>query len=291
VSGHRGTFRQISELVESDSVISGDKFLSLAKGSGGEIHYFKRDFLFRSGVWRGQAQNSAFELRKDLKGKILLIGHSAIGTGRLAVSLLNGYLRVKGIFGTNLSPKPDISQPIPLGITNSGADGPLHHLLGDSSLMFMADKQADFQDRFEPTIFANYTLDNNSRERSGLARQLRKLPTPIKVIASSPEFTKQGRLRYLRNCRTSGFVVCPEGTGVDTHRLWETLYMGGVPIVRSHPYLRPLISKLPVVQIRDWSELANVSMLEEQWHKIQQLQWDKSLLSYRYWANKITESS
>ena len=27
------------------------------------------------------------------------------------------------------------------------------------------------------------------------------------------------------------FIACPEGNGIDTHRFWETLYMGRYPVV------------------------------------------------------------
>ena len=34
------------------------------------------------------------------------------------------------------------------------------------------------------------------------------------------------------------FVFCPEGNGPDTHRLWETLYLGKVPIVKTSSWNR-----------------------------------------------------
>ena len=46
------------------------------------------------------------------------------------------------------------------------------------------------------------------------------------------------------------FVACPRGNGVDTHRLWETIYRGRKAIIsqddwsRSIPYLEPLVCTL-----------------------------------------------
>lgn len=51
------------------------------------------------------------------------------------------------------------------------------------------------------------------------------------------------------------FVPCPSGRGLDTHRVWEALALGAVPIVISSS-LDGLYSSFPVVTISDWSELA-----------------------------------
>ena len=34
------------------------------------------------------------------------------------------------------------------------------------------------------------------------------------------------------------FVACPEGNGIDTHRFWETLYRGSIPIITDSPFAR-----------------------------------------------------
>ncbi|EKX43421.1 hypothetical protein GUITHDRAFT_110544 [Guillardia theta CCMP2712] len=40
---------------------------------------------------------------------------------------------------------------------------------------------------------------------------------------------------YLRDLARHRFVLCPAGNGLDTHRTWESLLMGSVPIVASSP--------------------------------------------------------
>ena len=53
------------------------------------------------------------------------------------------------------------------------------------------------------------------------------------------------------------FCICPEGNGVDTHRLWEALYLKCVPIVINSPFIN-LIKKytnLPMIIVNSWDEL------------------------------------
>ena len=48
--------------------------------------------------------------------------------------------------------------------------------------------------------------------------------------------------------------MCPQGNGVDTHRIWEALALGTIPIVRTSS-LDPLFVDLPVLVVGDWTEL------------------------------------
>lgn len=76
-----------------------------------------------------------------------------------------------------------------------------------------------------------------------------------------------------------GICGCPEGNGFDTHRLWEPLYVGGVPIVRKNNYISPLIAELPVLQVRNWAELQDLGMLEQAWERMKQEAWNFSPLN------------
>ena len=39
---------------------------------------------------------------------------------------------------------------------------------------------------------------------------------------------------YKKNLENSSFVLCPWGNGFDTHRIWESLYSGSIPIIENH---------------------------------------------------------
>jgi hypothetical protein len=52
------------------------------------------------------------------------------------------------------------------------------------------------------------------------------------------------------------FCICPEGNGVDTHRLWEALYVKTIPIVIKSDFIDILLqNNVPLVVLDDWSKL------------------------------------
>ena len=65
----------------------------------------------------------------------------------------------------------------------------------------------------------------------------------IKVDISNPECYDQ-MSKYK-------FILSPPGAGEDTHRTWEALYVGCIPIVKSS-LLNSLYEDLPVVIVDDW---------------------------------------
>jgi hypothetical protein len=57
------------------------------------------------------------------------------------------------------------------------------------------------------------------------------------------------------------FCICPEGNGVDTHRLWECFTLKVVPIVLNSPFTNTLKKQnLPLVVLKSWDEY-NESLL------------------------------
>jgi hypothetical protein len=60
--------------------------------------------------------------------------------------------------------------------------------------------------------------------------------------------------------RLSEYVscACPPGNGVDTHRLWESLYTGCVPVVIRSPFIETLMyytnNQLPLIILDSWEE-------------------------------------
>ena len=49
------------------------------------------------------------------------------------------------------------------------------------------------------------------------------------------------------------FILCPEGNGIDTHRFWETLCLGRIPVVLHNP-VNDYFSSLPVVVLDKWED-------------------------------------
>jgi hypothetical protein len=64
---------------------------------------------------------------------------------------------------------------------------------------------------------------------------------------------------YLRRLAGYKFLAAPPGNGIDTHRVWEALYLHVVPIVKRSPAMTYFENLgLPIWQIEDWCELDRV---------------------------------
>jgi hypothetical protein len=90
----------------------------------------------------------------------------------------------------------------------------------------------------------------------------------------------KNRLKWLDNVcpqenitrlSTYKFCICPEGNGVDTHRLWEALYLKTIPIVIKSEFTEILeYNKIPLVILNNWNEfdenklVYNVSLFENE---------------------------
>jgi len=283
-----GRFRSLEEFVSENQLIRSDNFLKLAKQNPSMI-YIKRDFLYHDGNWREEKQNAPFRHGSKLENKLVLVGHSDKATSSLDLTLIKWLLRPNYVAGTNMISKKGFSQSLPLGMTNDSKETLLHGILGDDSHLIQASRTSEFPENFQPEIFVCFTSQNNRSVRQPLLDILASPQQDVNVIVDEPNFTPEGRIRYLVNCRTKGFVVCPEGNGVDTHRLWEVLYMGGIPIVKSNPIMDGLYEQLPVLVVEGWSQILSPTFLLRGWDEIERKQWDAGILSQAYWDNFLMQ--
>lgn len=60
---------------------------------------------------------------------------------------------------------------------------------------------------------------------------------------------------HLIETAESRFALCPSGLGMDTYRLWQTLMLGTIPVVESNPGFDRTYSRLPVLVVRNYSDL------------------------------------
>jgi len=58
---------------------------------------------------------------------------------------------------------------------------------------------------------------------------------------------------YYDDLLRSRYVLCPEGTGIDTHRVYEALACGAIPIVKRNS-LSCIYEKLPIIIVDKWED-------------------------------------
>jgi hypothetical protein len=140
----------------------------------------------------------------------------------------------------------------------------------------------------EVKCYINFNFEKNyMRSRFGYDRYeaLTKIPKQLMFsekneVARTQSWTTQSKY---------AFVAAPFGNGLDTHRLWEALILGCIPIIISSG-LDSLVEDLPVLIIKDWSDitdklLMNVIIDFKLKHEKGKFNYDK--LTLKFWMDKI----
>jgi hypothetical protein len=97
----------------------------------------------------------------------------------------------------------------------------------------------------------SFDVKTNPTER---LRCLEKTGLELDPPAAKPE--------YLERIASSYFCVAPRGNGIDTHRLWEALYLQTVPVV-TRSLLADQHPDLPLVVLDDWGEFKSIDFSPE----------------------------
>ncbi len=63
---------------------------------------------------------------------------------------------------------------------------------------------------------------------------------------------KKNKENYFIELKKHKYAICPRGNGIDTHRIWECLYLDVIPIVISLDYIN--IDNLPIIVLNDWND-------------------------------------
>jgi hypothetical protein len=64
--------------------------------------------------------------------------------------------------------------------------------------------------------------------------------------------TKRNKEEYFIELKKHKYAICPRGNGIDTHRLWECLYLDVIPIVISSDFIN--LNNLPIIVLENWEE-------------------------------------
>jgi hypothetical protein len=131
------------------------------------------------------------------------------------------------------------------------------------------------QDKDKTTVYCNWRKNTNLDSRSHIVEQL-QVP-----------YVWEEDLSFETYCEHSSnykFVICPPGNGADSHRVWETLYMNGIPIVLKNSIYKNY--KLPIVQVNSWSEVT--PELLKRYENVESC--NEIQLSNGYWCNEIKKS-
>ena len=84
------------------------------------------------------------------------------------------------------------------------------------------------------------------------------------------------------------FALCPPGNGIDTHRMWEALYLKTIPIVLRDPALEGF-RDLPILFVEKFSDLSR-EFLEQEYVRFEQSDWNWDKLFLPWWESRFRKS-
>jgi hypothetical protein len=91
---------------------------------------------------------------------------------------------------------------------------------------------------------------------------------------------------YIEELSTYKFCLCPAGNGTDTHRLWECLYLGVIPIIKDEICFKDF-KCLPILFVNDY-DCVTVEFLNQEYERVVTKRYDLDMLNIDYWRNRMT---
>ena len=88
-------------------------------------------------------------------------------------------------------------------------------------------------------------------------------------------------------------VLCPIGNGIDTHRLWEALYLNRIPITikAGNCKIYELYRKLPIIILDSMEELEDYQHIHKLYEYTINNDYNQKLLNIKYWIKEIKNKS
>ena len=105
--------------------------------------------------------------------------------------------------------------------------------------------------------------DVRKRVRGELCRLLAALPSAGRaaLLVQAAGKGEAARLAFWRLLQAHTFALAPSGAGLDTHRLYEILFMGSIPIVLSSPMDAFYTQNFPILIVESWEQAFNKTLL------------------------------
>lgn len=99
--------------------------------------------------------------------------------------------------------------------------------------------------------------------------------------------------RFIDELNNHKFAVCPRGRGYDTLRMWDSLYLGVIPIVVREAQFHDHLTCLPILfldSVDGYRELTR-EFLERKHAEMLHVEYDFSMLRESYWLRLFSEKA
>ena len=178
-------------------------------------------------------------------------------------------------YSCNVDVDKDDLIPIPLGLANFHPKN-LSENHFSNKISF-----SDYFGRKDKLIYLNFNPNTNFSHRKDIYNSFQRFEW---VDSDKTPISLDG---YKKRMSKYNFVLAPWGNGIDTHRFWEILYSGSIPVTKKH-IIYESFQNIPKIQLNNYSQITkkflneNIKVLDENKEK-----YSFEELDFKYWKNKI----
>lgn len=170
------------------------------------------------------------KFQNNLKNKIIITHNSDYGIDCTFEQVIN---KVKKQYSQNCLFKHEKLEPIPIGVAN--------RMWLNHAILHNVRKRTDIKK--SKNIYFLFSLQTHSSRNACYDMLKNKL-----------EWNKKMNYQeYFIELKRHKYAICPRGNGLDTHRLWECLYLDVIPIMLKEDSVN--IDNLPIIYLEKWSDL------------------------------------
>ena len=177
-------------------------------------------------------------------------------------------------FGINIDYDDPILESIPLGSASSTWIGVREYAEVQDSPEFVLIEENDKEKEFENLVYLDFGIHTNPSHRREVHNYFKDkdwvttkpCDIPLSEYESSNHFNKMEQ--YYQNIYNHKYVVSPLGNGLDCGRVWQSIYLGTIPIIPRHLNI-DFYTDLPIL-IYDDLEMITEQFLEEEYTNILQ---------------------
>ena len=205
---------------------------------------------------------------KDIKSLTLITSQSDFAITKDVY--LKKPLSIRKWYSVNVAHEDDNLVPIPLGLANNYS--PKNIRINDL-VNFKFDNVIK-----ENKLYINLRKSTNLRERENIENLFKNKDW---VVIREPNLSIDD---YIRDLNKFKFILCPWGNGVDTHRIWEALYCGSIPVTKSHVGLS--FHNLPIISFNNFNNLSIEKLVAES----NKVDINLEALNIKFW-NQLIKSS
>lgn len=266
--------------LEKEHFICGDHFYHFIKSlKRDDVKYIKTDFIKkRKGFiinqkWKGV--NETIDLRKI---KVLVTGHSDFGIDKTELPILN-LPNLEHWFCTNKHVQHPKLNSLPIGITDFSGPSRIHKIIGNTDVLLNIAKE---KKKNINLALLNINVKTYKKERAiVMANYKDQKWTTMRGMNKS----SNGHKQFIKDINNHNFVFAPRGNGVDTHRMWETMYMRSIPIVKKCIGMEDFYN-LPVMWVNKWDDLTE-EKLKKTYEEIKNKKYNMNMITMQYWKDLI----